>query len=95
MKRMAAVLAALGISGAALATDSSDLTRMEEQSYESIASGEAIPEGESAYGYSMSDPYTDAYSDEEYVVVEEYIVEPSDTLVLIPLDQEDSSDVPG
>jgi hypothetical protein len=34
---------------------------MPEQSYDRIASGEALPSGESAYGYSMSDPYTDAY----------------------------------
>jgi hypothetical protein len=85
MKRMAAVLAALGISCAAYANDSSDLTQMEEQSYDRIASGEALPEGESAYGYSMSDPYTE----EEYVVVEEYLVVPSDTIVLVPLPDEE------
>ena len=71
MKRMAAVLAALGISTAAIATDSPDVTQ--------------LPEGESAYGYSMSDPYTD----QEYVVVEEYLVVPSDTVVLIPLPDEE------
>ena len=57
MKRMAAVLAALGISAAAYASD--DLTQMQDQSYDAIASGEALPQGESAYGYSLSDPYTD------------------------------------
>jgi hypothetical protein len=86
MKRMAAVLAALGISCAAYANDSSDLTRMEEQSYDRIASGEALPSGESAYGYSLSDPYTDEYSEPQYFVVEEYILVPSDTVVLIPLE---------
>lgn len=85
MKRMAAVLAALGISCAAYATESSDLTQMEEQSYDRIASGEALPSGESAYGYGMSDPYTE----QEYVVVEEYLVVPSDTVVLIPLPDEE------
>ena len=90
MKRMAAVLAALGISTAAVA---SDLTQMEEQSYDRIASGEALPSGESAYGYSMSDPYTEhdehasAYED-EYYVVEEILV-PSDSVVLIPLEDEE------
>jgi hypothetical protein len=88
MKRMAAVLAALGISCAAYANDSSDLAQMEEQSYDRIASGEALPSGESAYGYSTSDPYADAYAD-EYVVVEEYLVVPSDTIVLIPLPEDE------
>jgi hypothetical protein len=79
MKRMAAVLAALGISSAAAYADSPstnweqsyDVTRMEEP----------------AYGYSMNDPYSDAYSDE--YVVEEYILVPSDTVVLVPLEDEE------
>lgn len=49
MKRMTiGFLAAIGFAGAAVAG-----------SYDQVASGEALPEGESAYGYSTSDPYTD------------------------------------
>ena len=81
MKRMAAVLAALGISTAAFAFDSPDVSQ--------------LPPGESAYGYSMSDPYADAYSD-EYVVVEEIILVPADSIVLIPMeDEEVTSHFPG
>ena len=74
MKCMAAVVAALGISTAAIANDASDLTQMEEQSYDRIASMDA----------------------DEYYLVEEYILVPSDTVVLIPLeDEESASDAPG
>ena len=90
MKRMAAVLAAMGISAAAIA-GSNDLTQMEEQSYDRIASGEALPADESAYGYALSDPYTDGT-----IVVEEYILVPSDTVVLVPFGvDEPASDFPG
>jgi hypothetical protein len=85
------LLAALGFAGAAFA-ESADVSRMEWQSYEQIASGEALPEGESAYGYSMSDPYTDG----TIIVQEEYLLLPSDTVVLIPLEDEESvSHFPG
>lgn len=81
MKRITALCAALGFAGAAFAG-----------SYDQVASGEALPEGESAYGYSMSDPYTDG----TIIVQEEYLLLPSDTLVLIPLeDDESAAHVPG
>jgi hypothetical protein len=92
MKRMTiGFLAAIGFAGAAFA-NSSDVSRMEDPSHEQIASGEALPEGESAYGYSVSDPYTDG----TIIVQEEYILLPSDTLVLIPMeDDESASHIPG
>ena len=60
MKRMTAVLVAMGFSAAAFAHQPGDLTQMQEQSYDRVASGEALPAGESAYGYALSDPYTDS-----------------------------------
>lgn len=77
MKRMAIFLAAMGISVAAFA-ESSDVT--------------TLPEGESAYGYSMSDPYTDGT-----IIVQEYVLVPADTVVLVPMedDSESGSHVPG
>ena len=91
MKRLTAVLVAMGFSAAAFA-GSSDLTQMEEQSYDRIASGEAIPANESAYGYAMSDPYTDGT-----IVVQEYVIVPADTIVLFPVqpEEESASHVPG
>jgi len=70
MKRLTAVLVAMGFSAAAFAHEPGELTQMWEQSYDRIAAGEALPPEESAYGYGLSDPY----------------VVPSDTVVLIPLD---------
>jgi hypothetical protein len=91
MKRMTAVLVAMGFSAAAFAHQPGDLTQMEEQSYDRIASGEALPADESAYGYSMSDPYTDGT-----IVVQEYVLVPADTVVLVPLeDEEPVSHFPG
>lgn len=58
MKRIAiALLAALGMSSAVLAYDV-DASR-QNPSYEQVAAGEALPAGESAYGYSTHDPYTE------------------------------------
>ena len=77
MKRMTAFLVAMGISSVASAASSEDPTQ--------------LPAGESAYGYSMSDPYTDGT-----IIVQESIVVPADTVVLVPLgDDEPASHVPG
>lgn len=77
MKYLTAVLVAMGVSTVAFAAPMDDPTQ--------------LPAGESAYGYSMSDPYTDGT-----IVVQEYILVPADTVVLIPLgDDESTSHVPG
>jgi hypothetical protein len=80
MKRLTAVLVALGFSAAAFAGQ-----------YDEIASGSALPAGESAYGFSMSDPYTDGT-----IIVHETIVAAPDVIVLVPIeDSVSSSHIPG
>jgi len=64
MKRLTAVLVALGFATAALAGQSDE-----------IPSGSALPPGESAYGYSMSDPYTDGT-----IIVHDTIVAAADVI---------------
>ncbi|MEA3192787.1 MAG: hypothetical protein QOD26_1120 [Betaproteobacteria bacterium] len=50
-----------------------------------------LPPNESAYGYSMSDPYTDGT-----IIVQEYVVTAPDVIVLVPMEQSEStSHVPG
>jgi len=67
---------------------SSDVTRMPEQSYGSIA-GSTSSESLSSSESGMADPYASAY-DERY-----YILVPADSIVLIPLEEDDAQHVPG
>ena len=68
---------------------SSDVTRMPEQSYGSIAGGTSESLSSSEPG--LVDPYASAYSEKYYLVL------PADTIVLIPMleEEESAQHVPG
>ena len=51
---------------------------------------QVLPPNESAYGYSMSDPYTDGT-----IIVQENVGVPAYVIVRVPEDSEFSSHVPG
>ncbi len=67
---------------------SSDVTRMPEQSYGSIAGSTSDSLSSSEAG--MVDPYASAYSESYYVLVPD-----AETIVLIPIEPQEAQHVPG